>query len=238
VITSLSVFGTSNRRFTARGFTLVELLVVIGIIAVLVAMLLPTLAKARKQAVRTQCLSNVRQLITATFAYAVENKGWYPARIANTYLPQQMVGGTAPTPFNLNESFIYPYIKNRDGVMFCPGQLEARGPNSTGYDATNVTYQYFNFTPSGYSLLVPKPENTRQGKRKSDFPLWGCLTLLQSNGRRWAHDGYTQADRWKAMNASFVNGSGQWVVQDDVERFFKQSSSGNEFYWPKPFTGR
>jgi prepilin-type N-terminal cleavage/methylation domain-containing protein/prepilin-type processing-associated H-X9-DG protein len=58
-----------------RGFTLVELLVVIGIIAVLISILLPTLSKARESARATACLSNLRQLGTAWTIYASENKG-------------------------------------------------------------------------------------------------------------------------------------------------------------------
>jgi prepilin-type N-terminal cleavage/methylation domain-containing protein/prepilin-type processing-associated H-X9-DG protein len=57
-----------------RAFTLVELLVVIGIIATLIAVLLPTLGKARASAARAQCLSNIRQLQIAQLAYAAANK--------------------------------------------------------------------------------------------------------------------------------------------------------------------
>jgi prepilin-type N-terminal cleavage/methylation domain-containing protein len=60
------------------GFTLVELLVVIGIIAVLIGILLPALSKARTQARRTQDLSNIHQIVIACVAYAAESKGLYP----------------------------------------------------------------------------------------------------------------------------------------------------------------
>jgi prepilin-type N-terminal cleavage/methylation domain-containing protein/prepilin-type processing-associated H-X9-DG protein len=60
----------------ANGFTLVELLVVIGIIAVLVAMLLPALNKAREQARTVQCASNMRQVYVAAEMYAAQNKGF------------------------------------------------------------------------------------------------------------------------------------------------------------------
>lgn len=112
---------TNSRTSAIGGFTLIELLVVIAIIAILAAILFPVFARARENARRTSCMSNLKQIGTATMMYLQDYDETYPveywsANGPGSYrLPDgRTFRGYAPWPLQL-----YPYIKSTQ-VFVCP----------------------------------------------------------------------------------------------------------------------
>jgi prepilin-type N-terminal cleavage/methylation domain-containing protein/prepilin-type processing-associated H-X9-DG protein len=91
-----------SNQFSRRGFTLIELLVVIAIIAILAAMLLPALSRAKLKAQGISCMSNNRQLMQAVHLYSGDNREYFPM---NTH------GGSAQNPVPITTAgAYYPWI--------------------------------------------------------------------------------------------------------------------------------
>lgn len=101
-----------------RAFTLVELLVVVGIIAALIGILLPVLSRVREHAKRTNCLSNLRQLGQGMIMYAGENRDRLPN--GNPVATSNDYDGTNRVLVNLSAM----YLKNA-GVFHCPSSDKA-----------------------------------------------------------------------------------------------------------------
>ena len=112
-----------------KGFTLIELLVVIAIIAVLMAILMPGLRKAREAAKRSVCLSNLKQLTYAWVLYAGDNDdklcgGHQGARISNKYVRGWVGMETLPPNATqldwIKGGQLYPYLKGDLNLYRCP----------------------------------------------------------------------------------------------------------------------
>jgi prepilin-type N-terminal cleavage/methylation domain-containing protein len=202
-----------------RAFTLVELLVVIGIVVVLIAILLPVLSAARERADATKCASNVRQVILAMSAYEADHRS-YPIAHDACYGRQPWMGGMIDKCWvdALLEMryLVGPDIVNRKlDVLACPSVDESRRwtePIDPGWLSRCIDYGYNWYTN------VPLPDvnepyyraRTFRGQRGRMARGGGRKVLMTET---WAYNSYSDAGgsrMWSAGAGYCLTEGGGW----------------------------
>jgi len=163
----------TNRRNHRTGFTLIELLVVIAIIAVLAAILFPIFASAKQAAARVSCVSQMKQIYQAVFAYTDDRGGRLPP---STYSIYQFNDSNAPSPYkDMWLRMVEPYFKGAAGTMDRGGSAQLwrivrcplckLDPNKvfqpgSGYD---WWWNYALNSTMGYNYVYLSPYNNANG---------------------------------------------------------------------------
>lgn len=145
----MSRASQSNRH----GFSLVELLVVIGIIAVLVGILLPVLGRAREASHRAQCLSNQKQIAQSSLLYAMTYKTLPGPAVAGVLDPEVVNRPSATAILNTfftirmlsHKDLLQPFVKVRE-VWFCPSSNDMRLTATPGHPTSAYSNRALGYT--------------------------------------------------------------------------------------------
>jgi len=181
-MSGLFKLSSPSMRQTRRGaFTLVELLVVIGIIAVLIGVLLPVLNSARKSADRTKCLASLREIGHAYMMYSMDNRGYWPVGLHTWSAPAPQ---GAPNPrAKVWFDYIFKYLIG-------PQTMVVGGITYTSNDCNyNGTAGVPGFSQRGPTQWDPVFIGTVKDKTNA---LWGCPSCRRiSNNANFNNDWYT-----------------------------------------------
>jgi len=229
-----------SRRRGTFGFTLVELLVVIGIIAVLVAILLPSLMTARERATRIACASNLRQIAIACQAYAVDQRGCFPPSVAigdfgddchlvwayNVSKGKWEYAQMAPLLAGYQGSGRGAYLP--DGKVFiCPGRLVASSA-SYDYDGFRTRFEVQGFTwYAGYVFNYYRDPNPSKNIRNHLIFAADVSSTMFASAADWRvvnHVG--RFDRPPGYNILFFDSSVHWLP-DETHKYVNDTWANN-----------